>query len=65
MAAKKVEIRMSQHIGAPSVPAVSVGDMVTAGQLIANAGAGLSVPQYASISGKVSFVDATKIIIEA
>lgn len=65
MAAKKVEIRMSQHIGAPSVPAVSVGDMVTVGQLIANAGAGLSVPQYASISGKVSFVDATKIIIEA
>lgn len=63
--ASKVEILMSQHIGAPSVPAVNVGDTVTEGQLIANAGAGLSVPQYASISGKVTFVDPTKIIIEA
>ena len=65
MKADKVEIRMSQHIGAPSVPAVSVGDNVTAGQLIANCGAGLSVPQYSSINGRVTFVDATKIIIEA
>ncbi len=63
--AKKVEILMSQHIGAPSVPAVNVGDTVEAGQLIANVGAGLSVPQHASISGKVVFVDNTKIIIEA
>ena len=63
--ASKVEILMSQHIGAPSVPAVKEGDMVTEGQLIANAGAGLSVPQHASIDGKVTFVDAKKIIIEA
>ncbi len=65
LTASKVEILMSQHIGAPSVPAVNVGDLVEEGQLIANAGAGLSVPQYASISGKVTFVDPTKIIIEA
>ncbi len=65
MKASKVEIRMSQHIGAPSIPAVTVGDTVEAGQLIANVGAGLSVPQYASISGKVVFVDNTKIVIEA
>ncbi len=63
--ASKVEILMSQHIGAPSVPAVNVGDSVEEGQLIANAGAGLSVPQYASIGGKVTFVDPTKIVIEA
>lgn len=63
--ASKVEIKMSQHIGAPSVPMVSVGDKVSMGQLIANAGAGLSIPQYASIDGKVTFADATKIIIEA
>ena len=63
--ASKVEIMMSGHIGAPSVPAVNVGDKVEEGQLIANPGAGLSLPQYASISGKVTFVDATKIIIEA
>lgn len=63
--AAKVEIKMSQHIGAPSVPAVAVGDTVTVGQLIANPGTGLSVPQYASIAGKVTFVDATRIVIEA
>lgn len=63
--ASKVEILMSGHIGAPSVPAVNVGDRVEEGQLIANPGAGLSLPQFASISGKVTFVDATKIIIEA
>ena len=60
-----VKIPMSQHIGAPSVPAVSVGEEVSEGQLIANAGAGLSLPQYASISGKVVSVDPTKIVIEA
>ncbi len=63
--AKRVEIAMSQHIGAPSVPAVSVGDTVTEGQVIANAGAGLSIPQHASISGRVVSVDPTKIVIEA
>lgn len=63
--ASKVEIRMQQHIGAPSVPCVAEGDLVEEGQMIAEAGNGLSVPQYASIGGRVSFVDATKICIEA
>ena len=63
--AERVTVLMSQHIGAPSVPAVSVGEEVSEGQLIANAGAGLSLPQYASISGKVVSVDPTKIVIEA
>ncbi len=63
--AKLVEIRMSQHIGAPSVPSVSVGDTVNEGDMIAAAGAGLSVPQYASISGRIVSVDPTKIVIEA
>lgn len=65
ISASKVEIKMSQHIGAPSVPAVKVGDTVSVGQLIANASDGLSLPQHASIDGKVIFVDPTKIIIEA
>ncbi len=63
--ASKVEIKMSQHIGAPSVPSVAVGDSVVAGQMIASAGNGLSVPQYASISGHITYVDDKKIIIEA
>ena len=63
-APRTVEILMSQHIGAPSVPAVKAGDTVTRGQLIATAAAGLSVPQHASIDGRVTFVDAKKIVIE-
>ena len=63
--ASRVEIATSQHIGAPSVPCVNVGDTVKAGDMIAEAGAGLSVPQYASISGKVISCDSTKIVIEA
>lgn len=66
MGAKEVVIPMSMHIGAPSVPAVNVGDHVTAGQMIAGAAEGaLSVPQYASVTGKVSFADAKQIIIQA
>ena len=64
MSTRHVEIRMNPHIGAPSVPCVKVGDHVTKGQLIANPGSGLSIPQHASIDGQVIFVDETKIIIE-
>lgn len=64
LTASTVEILMSQHIGAPSVPIVTDGDRVVVGQMIAKAGTGLSVPQYASIDGTVTYADATKIIIE-
>ena len=64
VAPKTVTILMSQHIGAPSVPTVKVGDTVTKGQKIADAREGLSVPQYASIDGRVTFVDDGKIIVE-
>ena len=60
-----VEIRLSQHIGAPSVPAVTVGTTVSAGQIIATPADGLSVAQHASIDGTVVAVDATRIVIEA
>ena len=60
-----VEIRTSQHIGAPSIPCVAVGDTVRRGQVIATAAQGFSVPQHASIDGKVTYVDLTKIVIEA
>ena len=61
----RVEIPMLGHIGAPSVPAVKVGDTVKEYDLIANAADGLSLPQYASIDGRVTFVSPEKIIIEA
>lgn len=59
-----VKILMSQHIGAPSVPAVKVGDTVRRGDRIAEAAEGLSVPQFSSIDGRVTFVDTKKIVIE-
>ncbi len=65
LSASRVEIFTSQHIGAPSIPSVNVGDTVSEGDLIANAGQGLSVPQYASITGKIVSCDPTKIVIEA
>jgi Na+-translocating ferredoxin:NAD+ oxidoreductase RnfC subunit len=55
---------MSQHIGAPSIPTARVGDTVQRGDRIADAAEGLSVPQYASIDGRVTYVDAKKIVIE-
>ena len=39
------------HIGAPSVSCVADGVKVTAGDKIADAAEGLSLPQYASVSG--------------
>ena len=59
----RVEILLRQHIGAPSVPCVEDGTYVNKGDKIAEAAEGLSLPQYASISGKVS-VYSDRIIIE-
>ncbi len=61
--ASRVEIPMSGHIGAPSVPTVKEGDTVKKGDVIATAATGLSLPQHASIDGTVTFADATRIII--
>ena len=63
--ARRVEILLSQHIGAPSVASVKPGDAVQKGDVIATPGAGLSLPQHASISGTVTAVDDKKIVIEA
>ncbi len=47
---------LSQHIGAPAVPVVSVGDLVLAGQKIAEASGFVSAPIYSSVSGKVKAI---------
>lgn len=60
----EVSIPLRGHIGAPSVPCVKEGDTVTVGQCIAQAADGLSVPQHASIDGKVTLVTDEKITIE-
>lgn len=56
-APQRVIIHMSQHIGSPSEPIVKVGDEVLAGQKIAEASGFVSVPQHASISGKITKID--------
>ena len=59
----RVEIPLNRHIGAPSVPAVKDGDIVAKGDMIADAAGGLSVPQHASIGGRVRVAD-NKIMID-
>ena len=51
-----VVIPMSQHIGAPCLPLVKKGDLVTVGQKIGD-NQGLCVPVHASVSGKVKAVE--------
>ena len=52
----RVVIPMVQHIGAPCVPLVTVGDMVRLGQKIGD-GEGLCVPVHASVSGTVTAIE--------
>ncbi len=47
---------LSQHIGAPAKPIVSVGDHVLKGQMIAEAGGFVSAPVHASVSGTVKAI---------
>lgn len=61
---KKVRILLSQHIGAPAVAVVNVGDTVERGQMIAEPGKGLSVAIHASISGTVTEVNEKYVVIE-
>lgn len=54
---KEVLLPLSQHIGAPAVPLVKVGDLVEIGQKIAEANGYVSAPIYATISGKISKIE--------
>ncbi|BBB89765.1 MAG TPA: electron transport complex subunit RsxC [Methylomusa anaerophila] len=50
---QKLIIPTRQHLGAPCVPTVKVGDLVKKGQIIAEAQAFVASPVHASTSGKV------------
>ncbi len=54
---KTLVLPLSQHIGAPATPVVSVGDKVLKGQLIAAAKGFVSAPVHASSSGVVSAIE--------
>ncbi len=62
----QVKEKLSQHIGAPAVPVVKVGDVVKEGQKIAEAAENaLSLPVHASIDGVVTDVTDRDITIRA
>ena len=48
---------LSQHIGAPAVPCVAIGDRVLVGQRIAEAGGFVSANIHSSVSGTVKAVE--------
>ncbi len=48
---------MSQHIGAPAKPTVSVGDAVKMGQIIGEAGGFISANIVSTVSGKVTKIE--------
>ncbi|MEI6579094.1 MAG: electron transport complex subunit RsxC [Eubacteriales bacterium] len=58
-APERVIIPMQQHIGAPCLPVVKVGDIVGVGQLIGDSEKYISAPIHASISGKISAIGET------
>ncbi|MEG1858716.1 MAG: electron transport complex subunit RsxC [Christensenellaceae bacterium] len=58
-AGKIVKIPLSQHVGAPALPIVEVGQKVKMGQKIAEAQGFVSVPIHASVSGTVTDITTT------
>ena len=54
---------LSQHIGAPATPVVSVGDTVLRGQKIAEAGGFVSAPIFSSVSGTVKAIEPRRVAV--
>lgn len=61
---KRVRIPMSQHIGAPATPIVSVGEQVKKGQMIGEPKEGLSVAIHCSIDGVVEKADDKEVVVK-
>jgi len=53
----RLYLPLQQHIGAPAVPVVKVGERVLKGQLLAKASGPVSAPVHASTSGVVTAID--------
>lgn len=58
---EKVVLPMIQHIGAPCVPTVKVGEHVDVGQVIGDTDKYVSAPIHASVSGKVTSLAEVKV----
>lgn len=53
----KVFVSLSQHIGAPAIPVVNVGDEVIKGQLIGEASGAISANVHSSVCGTVVAIE--------
>lgn len=58
---ERVVLPMLQHIGAPCVPTVKVGDHVDVGQVIGDSDQFVSAPVHASVSGTVRSLSEVKV----
>jgi Na+-translocating ferredoxin:NAD+ oxidoreductase RnfC subunit len=64
--ARRVEVPLSQHIGAPAEPAVSEGTEVGCGDLLGEIPEGsLGARVHAPIAGKITLVDDSRVMITA
>ena len=61
---EKIFIAYKQHIGAPAVACVEVGDVVKMGDAVAVKNRGLSIAMHSGIDGVVTAVDDLGITIE-
>ena len=52
-----IYLSLSQHIGAPALPSVNVGDKVKKGQLVGQANGPVSANVYSSVCGEVIAID--------
>lgn len=57
----RVVLPMQQHIGAPCIPTVKVGDIVDVGQVIGDSDKFVSAPIHATVSGTVKSVSDIKL----
>ncbi|NLL63425.1 MAG: electron transport complex subunit RsxC [Ruminococcaceae bacterium] len=60
-APERVILPMQQHIGAPCIPTVKVGDEVKIGDVVGDTDAFVSAPIHATVSGKVVAVGPVKV----
>ena len=60
-----VTMNMKQHAGAPATPAVKVGDIVHKGDIIGQAGQGISAMVHSSLDGTVTAVSDRAVTISA